>query len=117
MPRRLCIPRANKRTSSLKNPFASVGHMLTPLKTSANDQRAPLLWETAQGRVAWGGDLAIWSAHDGEDTLFNEFAREARAHLTLSHTLSHTSPPFKVQSSTFDVQSSPPNASTLPLSP
>jgi phage FluMu gp28-like protein len=39
---------------------------------------ARLLWETAQGRVAWGGDLAVWSAHDGEDTLFNEFALEAR---------------------------------------
>ncbi len=26
-----------------------------------------------------GHDLAIWSAHDGEDTLFNEFAQEARA--------------------------------------
>jgi phage FluMu gp28-like protein len=38
-----------------------------------------LLWETAQGRIAWGGDLAIWSSHDGEDTLFNEFAHEARA--------------------------------------
>src|SRR6266568_3038298 len=38
-----------------------------------------LLWETAQGRVTWGYDMAVWSAHDGEDTLFNEFAREARA--------------------------------------
>jgi phage FluMu gp28-like protein len=38
-----------------------------------------LLWETAQGRITLGGDLAIWSAHDGEDTLFNEFAQEARA--------------------------------------
>ncbi len=40
---------------------------------------ARLLWETAQGRVTWNYDLAIWSAHDGEDTLFNEFAQEARA--------------------------------------
>src|SRR5436853_330736 len=45
----------------------------------AKHQRARLLWKTAQGRVSWGGDLAIWSAHDGEDTLFNDFAREARA--------------------------------------
>src|SRR4051812_35762724 len=45
----------------------------------AKHNNARLLWETAQGRIAWGGDLAIWSAHDGEDTLFNEFAREARA--------------------------------------
>ena len=45
----------------------------------AKHPHARLLWETAQGRVAWGFDLAIWSSHDGEDTLFNEFAQEARA--------------------------------------
>jgi phage FluMu gp28-like protein len=45
----------------------------------AKHPNARLLWETAQGRIALGGDLAIWSAHDGEDTLFNEFAQEARA--------------------------------------
>src|SRR5512140_2538555 len=45
----------------------------------AKHPNARLLWETAQGRVTWNYDLAIWSAHDGEDTLFNEFAREARA--------------------------------------
>jgi phage FluMu gp28-like protein len=45
----------------------------------AKHSNARLLWETAQGRIALGGDLAIWSAHDGEDTLFNEFAQEARA--------------------------------------
>ena len=45
----------------------------------AKHPNARLLWETAQGRVALGGDLAIYSAHDGEDTLFNEFAQEARA--------------------------------------
>src|ERR1043166_3055493 len=44
----------------------------------AKHQRPRLLWETAQGRIAWGGDIAIWSAHDGEDTLFNEFAQESR---------------------------------------
>ena len=45
----------------------------------AKHPNAKLLWETAQGRVALGHDLAVWSAHDGEDTLFNQFAQEARA--------------------------------------
>jgi phage FluMu gp28-like protein len=45
----------------------------------AKHPNAKLLWETAQGRVALGHDLAVWSAHDGEDTLFHEFALEARA--------------------------------------
>ena len=45
----------------------------------AKHPNAKLLWETAQGRAALGHDMAIWSAHDGEDTLFNEFAQEARA--------------------------------------
>ena len=40
----------------------------------AKHPNARLLWETAQGRVTWAYDLAIWSSHDGEDTLFNEFA-------------------------------------------
>src|SRR5437762_2944642 len=44
----------------------------------AKHPNARLLWETAQGRVTWGYDLAVWSSHDGEDTLFNEFAQEAR---------------------------------------
>src|SRR5438552_5019288 len=44
----------------------------------AKHPNARLLWETAQGRVTCGYDMAVWSAHDGEDTLFNEFAREAR---------------------------------------
>jgi phage FluMu gp28-like protein len=48
----------------------------------AKHPNAKLLWETAQGRIALGHDLAIWSAHDGEDTLFNEFAQEARAACT-----------------------------------
>ena len=45
----------------------------------AKHPNARLLWETAQGRVTWGFDLAIWSSHDGEGTVFNEFAQEARA--------------------------------------
>src|SRR5439155_21054909 len=48
----------------------------------AKHPNAKLLWETAHGRIALGHDLAIWSAHDGEDTLFNEFAQEARAACT-----------------------------------
>ena len=45
----------------------------------AKHPNAQLLWETAQGRVTWGYDLAVWSAHDGQDTLFYQFAQEARA--------------------------------------
>jgi phage FluMu gp28-like protein len=45
----------------------------------AKHPNARLLWETAQARVTWGYDMAVWSSHDGEDTLFNEFARAARA--------------------------------------
>jgi phage FluMu gp28-like protein len=45
----------------------------------AKHPRAELLWETAQGRITWGYDLGMWSAHNGTDTLFYEFAQEARA--------------------------------------
>src|SRR6266446_3196246 len=48
----------------------------------AKHPNAKLLWETAQGRVALGHDLSVWSAHDGEDTLFNQFAQQARAACT-----------------------------------
>ena len=44
----------------------------------AKHPNARLLWETAQARVTWNYDLAIWFSQDGEDTLFNEFAQEAR---------------------------------------
>ena len=47
----------------------------------AKHPNARLLWETAQARVTWNYDIAIWSSHDGEDTLFNEFAQEARSFL------------------------------------
>ena len=50
----------------------------------AKHPNAKLLWETAQGRVALGHDLAVWSAHDGEDTLFNQFAQQARAACPIS---------------------------------
>jgi phage FluMu gp28-like protein len=45
----------------------------------AKHSNAKLLWEIAQGRVTWAGDLAVWSSHDGQDTLFNQFAQQARA--------------------------------------
>ena len=45
----------------------------------AKHANAEKLWETAQGRVTWGYDIGIWSAHDGTDTLFYQFAQEARA--------------------------------------
>ena len=45
----------------------------------AKHPNAKLLWHTAQGRIAMGHDIAVWSSHDGEDTLFNEFAQQARA--------------------------------------
>ena len=45
----------------------------------ARHPRAELLWETAQARITMGFDIAVWSAHSGEDTLFHQFAQEARA--------------------------------------
>src|SRR5712671_2246396 len=48
----------------------------------AKHPNAHLLWQTAQARVTWGYDLAVWSSHDGEDTLFNQFAQQARAACT-----------------------------------
>jgi len=36
------------------------------------------LYATAQGRVTWGFDMNIWSAHWGDDNMFNDFAQEAR---------------------------------------
>src|SRR5882724_9017513 len=45
----------------------------------AKHPNANLLWQTAQARVTWACDLAVWSSHDGEDTLFNEFVQQARS--------------------------------------
>jgi phage FluMu gp28-like protein len=45
----------------------------------AKHPNAELLWQTAQGRVTWAYDLAVWSSHEGDDTLFNQFAQQARA--------------------------------------
>src|ERR1051325_2142682 len=50
----------------------------------AKHPNANLLWQTAQARVTWASDLAAWSSHDGEDTLFNQFAQQARAAVSLS---------------------------------
>ena len=58
----------------------------------AKHPNARLLWETAQARVTWNYDLAVWSSHDGEDTLFNEFAHEARAALLPSADASEAAP-------------------------
>ena len=38
-----------------------------------------LLYETMQGRIRMGYDLGLWSAHNGTDTLFYQFAQEAKA--------------------------------------
>lgn len=43
----------------------------------AKHKQAEKLWETGQGRITWGYDMAVWSAHDGTDTLFYQFSREA----------------------------------------
>ncbi len=45
----------------------------------AKQGQAELMWETMQGRVVWGYDIALWSAHNGTDTLFYQFSREAAA--------------------------------------
>src|SRR5437867_3172227 len=50
----------------------------------AKHPNAKLLWQTAQGRVTWACDMAVWSSHDGEDTLFNEFVQQARAACTVA---------------------------------
>ena len=50
----------------------------------AKHPNAELLWQTAQGRVTWAYDLAVWSSHEGDDTLFNQFAQQARASLSSS---------------------------------
>jgi phage FluMu gp28-like protein len=53
----------------------------------AKHPNAELLWQTAQGRVTWAYDLALWSSHEGDDTLFNQFAQQARAVLSSSPAL------------------------------
>src|SRR6185369_4181776 len=49
----------------------------------AKHPNAKLLWQTAQARVTWANDLAVWSSHDGEDTLFFQFTQQAKASPTL----------------------------------
>jgi phage FluMu gp28-like protein len=57
----------------------------------AKHPNAELLWQTAQGRVIWGYDMAVWSSHEGDDTLFNQFAQQARASLSSSSSFSSSS--------------------------
>src|SRR5947207_5708460 len=45
----------------------------------AKHPNAQLLWKTAQARVTWNYDMAVWSSHESEDTLFHQFAQQARA--------------------------------------
>jgi len=50
----------------------------------AKHPNARLLWQTAQARVTWNYDMYVWSSHDGEDTLFNQFVQQARAACALN---------------------------------
>ncbi len=59
----------------------------------AKHPNARLLWETAQGRVTWNGDMAVWSSHDGQDTLFYEFTQQARAAVAAGHANALIIPP------------------------
>src|SRR2546425_365414 len=57
---------------------------------------AETLWGAASGRTTWGFDLAIWSSHNGSDSLFYTFCREAaaelgRASVPASHVTHHAS--------------------------
>lgn len=62
------------------NPYAmAVFEGDVGLDEYAKHKQAEKLWETAQGRITWGYDAAMWSAHDGTDTLFYQFSREAAA--------------------------------------
>ena len=95
------------------NPYAmSVYGGDVGLDEFAKHPNAKLLWETAQGRVTWGYDLAVWSSHDGEDTLFHQFAQQARSSCsTLSETSSETlsSSPSSSTSSSINSQPSTPH--------
>jgi phage FluMu gp28-like protein len=62
------------------NPYAmAVFEGDVGLDEFAKHRQAEKLWETAQGRVVWGYNMGVWSAHDGTDTLFYQFSREAGA--------------------------------------
>lgn len=62
------------------NPYAmAVFEGDVGLDEYSKHKQAEKLWETAQGRITWGYDMAAWSAHDGTDTLFYQFSREAAA--------------------------------------
>src|SRR5204862_222168 len=69
------------------------------------------------GRVALAHDLALWSAHDGEDTLFYQFAQQARAACNAS--CGSPLPPGEgsgVRGSSSAPDSASPDALTLPRS-
>lgn len=62
------------------NPYAmAVFEGDVGLDEFAKHKQAEKLWETGQGRITWGFDAGVWSAHDGTDTLFYQFSREAAA--------------------------------------
>ncbi len=67
----------------------------------AKHPNAELLWQTAQGRVTWAYDLAVWSSHEGDDTLFHQFALQARL-LSPSSSSSSSLPPLNSQLSTLN---------------
>jgi len=41
-------------------------------------QKAEQLWASGSQRVMWGFDIGVWSSHNGDGTLFNQFVREAQ---------------------------------------
>lgn len=42
---------------------------------------AEALWASASGRITWGYDIGVWSSHNGDNTLFLQFVKEAKAGL------------------------------------
>ena len=80
----------------------------------ARHPRAELLWETAQARITTGFDIAVWSAHSGEDTLFHQFAMQARAASTGSASASLAAPKSDVGGSS--IPSNPASSIQKPAS-
>jgi phage FluMu gp28-like protein len=83
----------------------------------AKHPNAQLLWQTAQSRVTWAYDIAVWSSHDGEDTLFNQFAQQARALSPSSSTPPGESPTCNLQPATFNSDLPPAGSPTHSLTP
>jgi len=64
------------------NSFSSNAHALrayggTSASTSSLSMLIGNALGSASGRITWGFDLAIWSSHNGSDSLFYTFCREA----------------------------------------